>query len=215
MKKKILKRIKAFTLIEILIIIIILSSLFFVVFFNITTNIKRARDSQRKASFHTMKNKLEEYYYAKNSYPTSLPSCNQPLVSGETTYVYQIPCDPKTKNSYTFVADESGNFFKLYAILEVDSDPIIEVLGCQEGCGPDCLYNYGVTSPNVSLDACSLGQNLYACSPGGGSEGHCDLFDDPEISECPKTYVNDPICQNECSSRDLRCKNSKGKHTPK
>lgn len=52
---------------------------------------------------------------------------------------------------------------------------------------------------------------LYVCAPGGGQSGSCEVYADPERSECPKVYTNNPTCNNECSDPHNRCKNSSGK----
>jgi type II secretory pathway pseudopilin PulG len=55
---------------------------------------------------------------------------------------------------------------------------------------------------------------LYACAPGGGQEGACEQYDDPERSECPKAYPDDPTCQNECAKKVNKCRDASGKHKP-
>jgi len=51
----------------------------------------------------------------------------------------------------------------------------------------------------------------FVCAPGVGNEGHCTLFLYPELSDCPKMWLNDPLCNNECNVKANHCKNSKGK----
>lgn len=214
MRKK-YRKIKAYTLIEVLIVMVLLAMLMFFSFFLISTQLKKARDARRKMDLHKIKNKLEVFYYSKKAYPEELPDCGEPLKLGKEEVISLMPCDPKSKVSYEYVVDSgSGAWFKIYTKLENLDDKIIDEIGCFGGCGPDCVYNYGVTSPNTSLDKCEGPPILYACSPGGGELGHCERYDDPELSLCPKVYSNDPTCNSECSIRDNRCKNSAGKHRP-
>ena len=105
--------------------------------------------------------------------------------------------------------------------------------GCENGCGPNCAYNFGVSSSNVSLDYCeppitpnptvvppsptSLTPSptpiLYVCGPASGPnpEGQCESYVIPTLSECPKIYPDDSTCQYECYIKANRCKNAKGK----
>ena len=51
----------------------------------------------------------------------------------------------------------------------------------------------------------------FVCAPGIGNNGHCTLFLYPELSDCPKMWLNDPLCNYECNIKANHCKNSKGK----
>jgi len=208
--KKIHKRISAFTLIEILIVIVLLGALITTVFFLVSTNLKKARDARRKMNLHVIKNKLEVYYYSKEVYPKKLPDCNEPLMMGDTVLIKNMPCDPQTKENYVYVTRGPRRWFKLYTKLENLADPIIGALGCWQGCGPDCGYNYGVTSSNTKLLTCAV----YVCAPGGGSSGRCEAYGDPGISNCPKVYPYDPSCNEECGDPANRCENASGKNIP-
>jgi len=209
-KCRFLKGIRAFSLIEVLIVIVLIAILSTAVMMALMSQLRKGRDARRKADLHTLKNKIEVYYYAEKRYPEELPICGQPLTMGGAALVENMPCDPQLKTPYTYIVSETGNWFKIYTNLEHLPDPVIDELGCRGGCGPDCAYNYGVTSPNRDLRRCVV----YVCAPGGGSEGNCELYDDPIKSKCPIIYGFDLTCEEACSNRDNRCENASGKQVP-
>lgn len=211
------------TLIEILIIIslvgvlaLLTSSIY------IGSNIQKGRDAKRKTDLAILTNTIEEYYSSVGCYPDSLVSCNQKFSYGSDVFMSAMLCDPKTGINYTYVNDNltCPQLFTIYTNLEYKKDPRIDEVGCTYGCGPDCLYNYGVASPNTTLIKCTPSVTptptpvQYVCAPGGGQEGHCEAFEDPALSECPKIYPDDPTCNNECNIPANRCKNSSGKYKP-
>lgn len=208
-----LKRNKGLGLIEILVALAILAILSGGGYVVVGKQLIRARDSRRKMDLESIRQVLEEKYGNEAGYLKSLPVCGEGLVMGEEDE-FMIPCDPKVKGDYFYEVSETGSWFKLYAKLEDTGDPVIEALKCGFGCGPDCEYNYGVTSSNVSLDDCMPEPVLYVCGPGGGQEGYCEAHDDPGMSKCPKVYPDDPSCNDECSDSVNRCKNSSGKTIP-
>lgn len=227
------KNSRGFTLIEILIVIAILGVLALLVSaLYVPTQLRKARDASRKIDFKAIGNGLNQYYDTKGCYPSEFPSCHNPLVLGNSKYVGSMPCDPRLKTAYVYLTDGSScsQWFKLYTNLENQQDQNIDDAGCRTGCGPQCQYNYGISSPNIGLDTCLPPQPTstpippvsptptpmqYACSPGGGQEGLCELYDDPGRSQCPKVYPNDPTCSGgECSKNENRCKDSSGKHIP-
>ncbi|MDP3954931.1 MAG: prepilin-type N-terminal cleavage/methylation domain-containing protein [bacterium] len=136
------------TLVEIIIVVALLAILGMIVLvaLNPSVQIKKSSDARRKADLQKLTRKLEDYYNDKKCYPASL-ICNAPL----PPYVEKIPCDPKG-GSYGYTSDCSS--FRIYAKLEFLSDPIIEKVGCKNGCGPggSSDYNWGVSSTNVSLE---------------------------------------------------------------
>jgi len=219
------KKIKAFTLVEILTVLAVISGL---IIFSVTTTaiplqLAKARDSVRKSSIRRVASAIEEMYQDTNCYPESIPLCTNPLKQGSQTIINKIPCDPKSKNSYVYVPELSDcpKWFQLYGILENTDDPIIEKVGCTNGCGPICQFNFGIASTNQVLDPyCgeisptpnpspepSEPVNQYACSPGGD----CEIYSNPEISGCPNIYINDPTCQEKCEYKEYRCHDARGK----
>ncbi|MFA6016539.1 MAG: prepilin-type N-terminal cleavage/methylation domain-containing protein [Patescibacteria group bacterium] len=232
---KVLKKIKGLSLIEIIIAISIIGLLSFFLYLPIITQLKKARDGKRKIDINLIQKGLEEYYDSTNCYPERLPECGNVFSVGSTNILAGIPCDPKNNSFYPYITtgENCSPYFKLYAKLERSEDPNIYMTGCENGCGPNCAYNFGVSSSNVSLDYCeppitpnpttvppsptSLTPSptpiQYVCGPASGPnpEGQCEAYAVPTLSECPKIYPNDSTCEYECYIRDNRCKNAKGK----
>lgn len=202
------KQLKGFSLFELLTIIAILLVLFITSFIFVPKQIIKAKDAKIKADLHDIYMGLEDYYDSNGEFPRSLPDCNQPLSKDGHVYITNIPCNPFDGSSYyyTTVHGSSGEMFRVYANLRNQQDINISLVGCSGGCGPDCKYNYGVSSTNTLLTRCS-----YVCSPGGV----CELFQDATRSQCPKFYNKDPTCNNECSKKsEYKCKDSSGKQKP-
>jgi len=219
---------KAFTLVEIITVLAVISLLLISAVVAAPKQLVKARDSIRKNNIRRIVSAIEEVYQDTNCYPNSIPLCTNPIIQGDLTVLDKIPCDPKTKNSYVYVPENSTcpKWFQLYGILENTNDSIIDKVGCREGCGPQCQFNFGIASTNQVLDPfCSESSptpgpsstpdtetktetvNQYVCSPGGA----CEIYANPEISGCPDIYVNDPTCQNKCQEKIYRCHDAKGK----
>jgi len=227
----VIRKTKAFTLIEILTVLVIVSGLTIFSAVVFPKQIVKARDSVRKSNIRRVVSAIEEIYQDTGCYPISIPFCTNSLTNGSLTILDKIPCDPETKNSYVYVPETSScpKWFQLYGILENTSDSIIDRVGCRNGCGPQCQFNFGISSTNQTLDPyCKevisttnpiatpgpsptpfeLEQpNQYACSPSGS----CEIYVNPEISGCPNIYINDPTCQEKCLDRIFRCHDARGK----
>lgn len=231
---------RGFSLIEIVIVLAILGVLSIFITITVTAQLQKARDGRRKIDFYVVRNGLEQYFDTKDCYSTKLPDCGKQLSIGQHVYISEVPCDPKTKSQYTYFSDNTAcsSWFKLYANLERNDDPAINVTGCRFGCGPQCQYNFGISSPNVDLDRCTptpgptntpmptstIGPTntptptpiQYVCGPAAGPrlEGQCEPYAIPTLSECPKIYPDDRFCNYECGIKANRCKNAKGKYKP-
>lgn len=205
------KRLKGFSLFEILIAISIILVLVITSVIFIPKQIIKAKDARTKANLHQIYMGLEDYYDSNGKFPKSLPDCNQPLIEDGHVYIPNIPCDPFDGSSYHYATSNgnTGEWFRLYANLRNLQDPIISLVGCAGGCGVDCQYNYGVSSTNTLIRRCS-----YVCAPGGGKTGTCEKYNDPSLSICPKYYWNDSTCNNECSVPSNKCQNASGKYKP-
>jgi len=202
----------AFSLPELLVSISILSILVILAYLNAPGLLAKARDAKRKADLNFLSKSLEDYNDSVGTFPLSLPGCGNPLVYDSKTHISNIPCDPKDNTDYIYDSDGIG--FRFYTNLENKQDSIIRKTKCHFGCGPDCQYNYGVSSANINLENCLPPIPLYACSPGGGQFGTCEQYDDPYLSQCPQVYPDDPTCNNQCGDNKNRCENSSGKHIP-
>jgi len=212
-KQSLRKKLRSgFSFLEILVFVILWSLLAIGSYLVVPPILLKARDIQRKSHLYKISRALDQYYELKNEFPDSLPDCNQPFFTTSSTVLSSIPCDPSLKTPYLYQKHNSS--YRLYANLENTQDPIITDIKCHYGCGPDCAYNYGVSSSNLQLENCLPPPLNYACSPGGGTEGNCEQFDDPELSQCPLVYPDDPTCANECGDPKNRCKNASGKHVP-
>ncbi|MEK7597630.1 MAG: hypothetical protein AAB441_03215 [Patescibacteria group bacterium] len=239
---KIKKEVKSLSLIELLIVISVLGIILLLIAIPISAQLQKARDAKRKLDVNIVQSGLEEYYDSTGCYPERLPECGNVFSVGSTNILAGIPCDPKNNSFYPYITtgENCSPYFKLYAKLERSDDPNIRMVGCEYGCGPNCAYNFGVSSPNVSLDYCqppitpsptfkpptptlsttpkptstlSPTPIQYVCSPAAGPnpEGKCEPYAVPTLSECPKIYPNDPTCKYECYLKTNRCKTAKGK----
>lgn len=212
---KIIKKIKGFTLVEILVVLTVLIALFIVSSLTVPKLLMRARDAIRKGHLNSYSKAVDTYYQDLGCYPQTVPTCKNPLVLGDLVLKDSLPCDPQTNFSYTYITDSSEcpNWFQIYTNLEVVEDRVIAKLGCERGCGPACQFNYGVSSSNQKLDPfCAVGDpplvvEQYVC----GTNKTCEVYADPVMSGCPNIYPNDPTCQNACSNPQNRCHDARGK----
>jgi hypothetical protein len=118
----------------------------------------QARDYHRKKDLKDLEVVMEYYYDAASAYPPSIPDCGEPLMYNNKVILDSFPCDQKTNEPYMYITDELTQYqwYKIYTHLERDADQSIPIIGCTEGCGPDCAYNFGVASSNISVTACIL-----------------------------------------------------------
>lgn len=198
-----LSKSKGFTLIESLIVLAILLILIFaaIAIFKPQGQLQKARDARRKADLSLLKNKLDDYYNDKGRYPANLSLCGQSF----TPYLNQVPCDPKG-GDYTYLANDSGQWYKIYAKLEYEKDAVIASIGCQSGCGPSAAYNYGVSSPNVSV-----GETMAGLTPTPTPSGRCLGWTPPGCTNpqayCPPSGVATQCCPGllYCSGGEYWC----------
>lgn len=116
----------------------------------------QARDYHRKKDLKDLEVVMEYYYDAASAYPASIPSCGKPLLYNDRVILDSFPCDPETNQPYMYLTDSLTNYqwYKIYTNLERKADLSIGLIGCSTGCGPECSYNFGVASSNISVTAC-------------------------------------------------------------
>lgn len=227
-----LKTFRGFTLVEILVIIAVLGTLSIFGGVNIPPQLQKARDAIRKSNIQRITIAIEEYHQDKGCYPVALSRCGTQFKEGDLELISSIPCDPLTNLSYIYVSEGGScpSWYQLYGNLEYTSDKIIDRLGCRNGCGPDCQFNYGAASTNQKLNPyCQVASSptpgpsgstptpiptpparvdQYVCAPNEA----CEKFEDPEKSGCPDIYPDDPTCQDQCKKRENTCHDDRGKY---
>lgn len=224
MIKKIKNILKGLTLIELLIVIAISGILISTSFSGISTHFKKARDAKRKADLVKVKIVLYDYFSDNNCFPESLPACGLSLGGVGQVYLSNFPCDYNNK-PYSYQVDGSNcsQWFRIFTNLENSNDSGIDKVGCRNGCGEECDYNYGVSSTNIAVNKnCPIitptiaptmpisptaAPKIFACTP----SGYCAEFIDPELSRCPNVFENDSTCQNLCRDHANRCHDDRGK----
>ena len=150
------KKVKSLSLIELLIVISALGIILLLIAIPISAQLQKARDAKRKIDVNIVQGGLEDYYDSTGCYPERLPECGKELALGKNKIIQEVPCDPKNRTFYPYITsgENCSPYFKFYAKLERIDDPNIKMSGCENGCGPNCAYNFGVSSPNVTLDYC-------------------------------------------------------------
>ena len=162
-------------MIELLVVIAILGILTVIGLGAYLSGQGKARDARRKNDLKAITSALEAYYNDANSYPLSsagqimVDGCNLGICSwGEemkdsagTTYMVQLPADPKTGWDYCYVDQQNGQTYLLFARIENNQDSIIPQVGGENGyyptAGLGCTqvvganYNYVVHSSNATL----------------------------------------------------------------
>ena len=195
------------------------------------TQIYKGQDSRRKSELAALQKVLEDFYNDKQCYPKPNEVCYNDTAEQLATSVVATPYHPNSPLSfpsplrspiapknYTYQVDPTTTcptHYRIYTTLSNQSDPII-AQKCQYGCGPapDFSYNYGVSSPNTSLEAnpnlCTDATTLHFLNDahncntcGGAANGeppnpyeHCQVIVPGE------TYYTDEQCQVTCATQD-------------
>ncbi|MFA6249877.1 MAG: type II secretion system protein [Candidatus Shapirobacteria bacterium] len=166
----------AFTLTEILISIALMMTLTVAVVLNFQGQMVKARDVKRKANLDRIKSALYDRFMDSGCYPKDLPGCDQSFTFNSSNYLTNWPCDPKTRSPYVYRVEDAScsSWFQIYTMLENEEDPDIANSNCDQGCGPACAFNYGVSSTNIRID-----EGCYTPSAGSG-----DCHNDKQIMIC-------------------------------
>lgn len=112
------RRQAGFTLIELLTVIAIIAVLAAasLAIINPVLQLKRAKDSKRKADLAQIQSALELYRSDQGAYPASLPACGESLEVSGTVYLRSTPCDPINPTQvYTYLP--SGSPIVSYSVV--------------------------------------------------------------------------------------------------
>jgi prepilin-type N-terminal cleavage/methylation domain-containing protein len=164
-----LKRKKAFTLVELLVAITILTTLIVMGTFAYGNAQIRARDAKRKQDLKTLATALQLYYNDHGTYPaycdTSASWFGEPwdwnncstdpdedLRAKLAPYLNPLPTDPVNIDTgdvnikiYMYEPSNGGANYRLATKLENSRDRDIN---CSAGCGFAGWYNYYIENPN-------------------------------------------------------------------
>lgn len=142
-------RVKAFTLIEILVAISILAVLSLIGFFAYSQVFKSSRDTKRQSDLKFMQSAFEQFHADNFRYPNnSEVQEGMPLTLNNKTYLGQVPQDPKITPAYKYEAlnctsGTNCQNYCLYAKLENSNNATIPSICTSAGS----TYNYAVTKP--------------------------------------------------------------------
>ncbi len=191
------KRLLGVTLPEMLVVISIIVILALVIIWFLRNQIFKGNDAKRKGDIHKIQVGVEEYEKDNDCYPPiGLLICDPG--EGLKPYISKIPCDPVTDDSYVYEVDNPScaSWYRIYANLDNESDPIIEELGCNYGCGPGTSYEYYATSPNAP-DPEKGETGYFGCFSGVCTPIGLQPDRDPPSGVCDPNYYC-PGCPDPC-----------------
>jgi type II secretory pathway pseudopilin PulG len=176
------KKIKGFTLVELMIVmaILIMMAIILIGILNPIALVNKARDGRRKKDLNRIRVAFEEYYNDKGCYPdaTLRDELNDPSSCGTSVFgkwLYPWPCDPKGQPYEIKTSDDPcPKWFKIMATLENKSDPSINVAAQGEN-DP----NYAVSSGNIKAGG-YIGDDNPTCN----FNGICYKFTFLETEQC-------------------------------
>ena len=132
---------KGFTLIELLVtttVILLLTSIAIVSYASAS---KRSRDNKRISDLETIRSALEIYRSDIGLYPASLNDLTE-----DSTYINEIPTDPKPNNYIYFYSSSDPFSYTLCAYIESD-----DLNALNDGCGSnlcgDATCTYRMSPP--------------------------------------------------------------------
>ncbi len=95
---------RGFTLVELMVVMLIISILLAVAVPSFIGAIRSAREAALREDLHTMRDAIEQYTEDKQAGPQSLDDLVQ------AGYLKQIPIDPMTRRSDTWVTEQSEDY---------------------------------------------------------------------------------------------------------
>ncbi len=201
-----MKNDSGFTLAELLIVIsiLVILGLTALVGLNPMLQILKGYDARRKADLYQIKGAFEAYYADHDCYPPStvLSQCGSNVLE---PYLASIPCDPNTKEPYSFYSGTSESAtcpqkFAVYADMSNKADPE----GNRITYCPNTIAQFSPNELYTDLvEGCS-GQevclSLYGCRTGICQKLFVDSF-----PTCGFTY-----CTSDCNGINCAQKNARG-----
>lgn len=152
---------KAFTLIEIILVMVLLAIITGILLTNFNSSLKRGRDAQRKNDLAQIQKALEIYYSDMQAYPSFTTFFGGKLCTtvacstSERVYMQRTPVDPNETYEYVYVpeATASPSYYYLYSYIENDKDVGINVsltgFTSDVECTTGQLCRYYVSSTNA------------------------------------------------------------------
>jgi len=207
-----MKKIKGFTLVEILIVIAILLLMMMILIgiLNPVALVNKARDSRKKKDLSRIKVAFEEYYNDKGCYP-NVDKVGQLIVKENcgsrevfSPWYRPWPCDPSGEPYQVVVGYDSTcpKWFKILTVLENKQDVAINITGVSA-----TDYNYGVSSDNISPGG-YLGDNNPNCAKNGcyydppGDDQNCNGISACNGPNCFNVGGCSPSCRVTCCGDD-------------
>lgn len=152
-----MRRINAFTLIEVLLVLGIISIFLALSITAFVSARKSARDGRRKADLEQLRGALETYKTDNNAYPgppiltydtpVNITALDQFLVSGSSVYISKLPTDPNSTMNYSYKPVTTGYY--LCASLETSGPASVNcaTASCGTLSGNIMPCNYEVKNP--------------------------------------------------------------------
>jgi prepilin-type N-terminal cleavage/methylation domain-containing protein len=184
-----MKKLKGFTVTELMIVVAVIAFLAMVAFWAVRTQVFKGYDARRKADINRIKIAVEEYEKDHDCYPLpSLMVCTPG--TGLRPYLQKIPCDPRTGASYIYDHQDSvcPNWYRIFATLENLEDP--------DYMGQFTNGNYYSGSPNSPYPTGGSPSGFYGCQ-----SGVCVSVNwDPARPgpDCDPNYAS-PTCYGQCT----------------
>lgn len=207
------RRDSGFSMIELLVALAIIAVLILFLMLGQGLQLGRGEDAKRKSDLARLKVAFEDYYNDHGCYPP--PELLQRCGSTDfSPYLAKVLCDPRSKKPYTYIRDPKCRWYGIYTTLIDTNDPVITTLNCSPTCIPGQPYNFVQTNGNVSTSIINTyvqnnpevinvpsGNVTYACDP----NGQCNVYDNPGLKGCPRTFSDPIACQTACADPANRC----------